>query len=84
MRVELNVDLRPTRPEAAVVETPEAKAEKRRQGREERWLRRIALARVVESKIACGEFADLADAARRCGTSRARLSQLFDRPPANY
>ena len=78
MRVELEVDLRPTRPEAAAVETPEAKAEKRRRDREDIWLRRIALARVIEAGIVSGEFTDLADAARRCGVSRARVSQVVD------
>ena len=78
MRMELEVDLRPARPETAAVETPEAKAEKRRRDRKERRLRRIALAQVIEAKIADGEFADLADVARRCGVSRARVSQLID------
>ena len=76
MRVELEIDLQPVRPEAAPVETLEAKAEKRRRNREERMLRRIALARLIEARIADGEFADLADVARWCGVSRARMSQV--------
>ena len=76
MRVELEVNLRPRRPGAEPVETSEAKVEKRRQDREDRMLRRIALVRVIEDKIASGEFTDLADVARRCRVSRARISQL--------
>jgi len=81
MRVELSVDLRPAKPVAAEkpVVDPEARAEKQRRDREERWLRRIALARVIEAGIARGAFADLASVARWCGVSRARVSVLTSR-----
>ena len=54
----------------------EARAEKQRLAREDRRLRQIALAQLIEDRIASGEFASLADAARRCGVSRARVSQV--------
>ncbi|HOX27272.1 MAG TPA: hypothetical protein PLL30_16255 [Candidatus Krumholzibacteria bacterium] len=78
MRVELNVDLRPARPVAAEkpVVDPEIRAEALRRDREERWLQRIALARVIDAGIASGTFADLASVARRCGVSRARVSRV--------
>jgi len=79
MRVELDVDLRPAGPGAEAkgkaVVNPEVTAEKQRQSREDRMLRRIALARVIEAGIVGGEFADLADVARRCNVSRARASK---------
>ena len=67
MRVELDVDLRPAGAAPKPVVDPEVVAEKRRRAREERLLRRIAMAQVIEARIADGEFADLADVARRCG-----------------
>ena len=78
MRVELSVDLRPIRrrPVAKPVVDAGARAEKQRLAREDRRLRQIALARLIEERIASGEFASLADAARRCGVSRARVSQV--------
>jgi hypothetical protein len=81
MRVELQVDLRAERrrPVAKPVVNNEARAEAQRLAREDRWLRRIALARLIEAKIATGEFASLADVARRCGVSRARVSQTVKR-----
>jgi hypothetical protein len=39
-------------------------------------LQRIALARVVARAIAGGDFDDMADLARHCGVSRARLSSV--------
>ena len=79
MRVELQVDLRPERrrPVAKPVVDPEARAENKRLAREDRRLRQIALARLIEDRIASGEFASLADIARRCGVSRARVSQVL-------
>jgi hypothetical protein len=79
MRIELNVNLRPARPEpeAKPVVGPEVVVKKRCRAREERLLRRIAVAQVVEARIAEGEFADLADAARHCGVSRAQMSMIM-------
>ncbi len=78
MRVELKVDLRPTRRTAAAkpIVDAEARAEKQLLAREDRRLRQIALARLIEDRIASGEFTSLADVARRCGVSRARVSQV--------
>lgn len=40
--------------------------------------RRLALAHVIEAQIAAGKVADYADAARRLGLTRARVTQLCD------
>jgi len=83
MRIELEVDLRPAGPGPVAEDKPvvdrEISAEKRRRDREERALRRIALARVIEARIAAGDFDSLADLARHCGVSRASVSQVMDR-----
>lgn len=78
MPVELNVDLRPMKPEPKPkpIADPVPAAEKLRRYREERFLRRVALAQAIEAKIADGTFADLSDVARRCHVSRARVSAL--------
>lgn len=44
--------------------------------RAERWLWYVAVARETEARVASGEFASYADAARRCGVSRARISAI--------
>jgi hypothetical protein len=80
MRVELDVDLRLARPEpepkpAADPASPE---EKLRRYQEERFLRRLALVRVIEARIAAGEFKDMAEVAQRCHVSRARMSKIMD------
>lgn len=77
MRVELAVDLRPAGAAPKPIVDPELEGEKRCHAREERLLRRIAMAQVIEARIAEGKFADLADVAVRCGVSRARVSQLY-------
>lgn len=80
MRVELSVDLRPTKPEPEVkpVVDSEVVAEKRRCASDERLLRRIALAQAIEARIAVGEFKDMAEAAKQCHVSRARMSKAVD------
>ncbi len=80
MRVEVEIDLRPTRPEpeAKPAVDPEVVAEKRRSSSEDRQLRRIALAQVIEARIAAGEFKDMAEVAQRCRVSRARLSTIMN------
>jgi len=76
MRVEVSVDW-------------SRKAEKQRQelvsgdlepprSRAERRLWYIAVAREIEADVRSGRFASFADAARRCGVSRARICQLVD------
>lgn len=40
--------------------------------------RRLALAHFIEAQIAAGKVADYADAARRLGLTRARITQLCD------
>ncbi len=78
MRVELDVELRPVSRGSANESISETipRAELQRRDREERRLKRIALARTIDAGIANGTFADLADVARRCGVSRARVSKL--------
>lgn len=82
MRVELEVNLRPTGPGPVAgkksVADPEIRAERQHRDRKERWLRRIALRRVIEARIDSGEFTDLADVARRSGVSKTRVSNLAD------
>ncbi len=79
MRVELDVNIRPAGPDPTATDVaPELRAENQRRDREDRWLRRIALARVIEARIVEEEFTDLADVARRCRVSRARVSIVFD------
>jgi hypothetical protein len=77
MRVELDVDLRPARsePSPKPVVDPEFTAEKRRRRRTEQFLRRVALARVIEAAIRSGDFEDLAKLARQCRVSRALVSK---------
>ena len=86
MRVELQINLRPERrlPAPKPVVDAKARAENQRIAREDRRLRQIALARLIEDRIASGEFASLADVARRCGVSRARVSKLADFPSQLY
>jgi len=83
MRVEIEVDLRPAPPgpaaEAKPTVDPAARAEQRRRDREERMLRRLALAQVIEASITIGRFNDMADLAQLCGVSRARVSQVIAR-----
>lgn len=84
MRIELEVDLRSAGPGLAATEKsavdPEIRAEKLLRDREERRLRRLALGRVIEARIASGYFADLAAVARRCGASKARISHVVCPP----
>ena len=86
MRVELEVDLRPARPVAKTepVDDPKKKAEKQRRDREERTLRRIALAQAIEAGVAAGTFTDLADAARRCGVSKSMVSKVVSWREASW
>lgn len=88
MRVELVVNLRPEprRPKAATkpVADPVARAEKQRVACEDRRLRQIALARLIEERIASGQFASLADVVRKCGVSRARVSQVMGSGPNRH
>lgn len=46
--------------------------------RGERRLWYVAVAREIGARVASGEFASYADAARRCGVSRARVTRLVD------
>ncbi len=45
--------------------------------RAERRLWYVAVGREIEARVASGEFASYADAARRCGVSRPQISQLL-------
>ncbi len=72
MRVELEVDLQSS--DTGRASKDDAGIKQPSISREDRWLRRIALARVIEARIASGEFIDLADVARRCKVSRPATS----------
>jgi len=50
----------------------------RKRGRPLRAARMLAMAHEIERLIAAGAFADRADAARKLGFTRARISQLLD------
>lgn len=56
---------------------PGEKAERQRQERAARKARNLALAYYIDSLIRSGEVADLAEVARMCGVSRARVSALM-------
>ena len=80
MRVELDVALKPAYPERIPAPTAPASTyeERQKQLKEERLLRRIALAQVIEKAVADGRFEDLAAVAHRCRVSRARVSALVE------
>ena len=44
--------------------------------RAERRLWYVAVGREIEARVASGEFASYADAARRCGVSRVRVAAI--------
>ena len=77
MKVEMKVDWdRLAKPKARrvksagpVLEPPRSRAERRL------WY--IAVGREIEAGVGSGRFASYADAARRCGVSRARVSQMI-------
>ena len=66
-RTVVRVDLRRTAPRRATVAP---------QGRVPRVTRLLALAHRIDRMIAAGEIADWAEAARRCGLTRARMTQV--------
>ena len=76
MKVEMTVDW------AELPKEPRKKPERAFDGpepprsRAERRLWYIAVAREIEAGVRSGRFKSFADAARRCGVSRARVSQL--------
>ncbi len=76
MRVEVSVDWsrKPDKPRQDSL--PNDLAPPR--SRVDRCLWYIAVAREIEAGVRSGRFTSYADAARRCGVSRARVSQLFD------
>jgi hypothetical protein len=79
LRVEIKVDLKDrTRRKLSLLEGSHGQAANQPlYSREERRLRRIALARAIEARITRGEFIDMADVARRCVVSRACISKLI-------
>ena len=82
MRIELEVELRNAQRVKSVDSRanaePHVRCAKPNRGHEERWLRRIALARCIVGRIDHGCFESFADAARICGVSRARVSAIAD------
>jgi hypothetical protein len=75
VRVELEIDLR-RRDRPAPLSGKAEKAEKRRLDREERRLRQIALAYHIDHLVVTDQVESLAEIARMCGLSRARVSQV--------
>ena len=78
MRVELEVDLR-RRDRQPPPSGHADNAEKLRLDREERRLRQLALAQHIDYLVVTGRVDSLADVARMCGVSRARVSQVKNR-----
>lgn len=76
LRVEFSVQLAGRRP--APKAAPGAKRERQRVDRSARRARNLALARWIDGLIRRGEVADLAEVARMCGVSRARVSKIVD------
>ncbi len=74
MRVEMSVDWS-RKPENPRRDSPSSDLAPPR-SRTDRRLWYIALAREIEAGVRSGRFQSYADAARRCGVSRARLSQI--------
>ena len=76
MRVEMSVDWsrKPKKPRqdkaSSDLAPPRCRAERRL------WY--IAVAREIEAGVRLGRFASYADAARRLGVTRARLTQVMD------
>jgi len=78
MRVEVSVDWS-RKPEKPRQDNPLNDLTPPR-SRADRRLWYIAVAREIETGVRSGRFASYAYAARRCGVSRSRVSQLL-RPP---
>ena len=80
MRLEIEVDLKTRKNNSGRQQHESASLASNRSHRtsEERRLRRIALARAIFAAISRGEFVDMADVARQCGVSRARISHVMD------
>jgi hypothetical protein len=76
LRVEFRVELGNRR----VVPTPEpgAKAERQRVDRAARRARNLALAYWIDGLVRSGQVANLAQVAKMCGVSRARVSKIID------
>ena len=77
LRVELEVDLR-RRDRTTVPYGKADNADRRRLDREERRIRQLALAQHIDHLVVSGRVDSLADVARMCGVSRARVSQVID------
>ena len=57
---------------------PRTEAAPDRAGRVLRVARLLALAHQIDGKVRAGEYADLADAARKLGLTRARVTQIVN------
>ena len=77
MRIELDVDLNRCRDPAPATDKA-AGAEQRRSAREDRRLRRIALAQHIDHLVQTGQVESHADIARMCGVSRAAVTKVVD------
>ena len=77
MRIELDVDLS-QRAEPPLASDDATRAGQRRSAREERRLRRIALAQHIDRLVQTGQVESYAEVARVCGVSRAAVSKVVD------
>ena len=78
MSEDLRVEFRlPTRTRPRPKPEPGEKAERQRQDRAVRRARNLALAYWIDSLIRSGQVEDLAEMARLCRVSRARVSKLM-------
>ena len=76
MKVEMKVDWNALPKEPRPDPKPYTRYPKLPTSRAERRLYFIALARHIEEAVDSGEYESLAEIARRCRVSRARISQL--------
>ena len=76
MKVEMTVDWNSLPNEERADPKPRRKYPKIPSSRADRRLYFIALARHIEEAVDSGEFESLAEVARVCGVSRARVSQV--------
>ncbi len=77
MKLEMKVDWEELPQEPRKKPEPSPQYPEPPRSRAERRLWYIAVGCEIEARILDGRFASLADAARRCGVSRARVSQIM-------
>ena len=84
MKVEMTVDWNSLPKEDRADSKPHRRYPKIPTSRAERRLYFIALARHIEEAVDSGQFESLAQVARACKVSRARVSQILTLPSLNW